>query len=89
MACDQPAEGTAMPMTAAEIERTIKAKLPDARVELTDLAGDNDHWAAHVVSSAFKGLPRVRQHQLVYEAFGGKMGDVLHALQLTTASPPD
>lgn len=78
-----------MPMTAAEIERTIKAKLPDARVELTDLAGDNDHWAAHVVSSAFKGLPRVRQHQLVYEAFGGKMGDVLHALQLTTASPPD
>jgi stress-induced morphogen len=76
-------------MTAAEIERTIKAKLPDARVELTDLAGDNDHWAAHVVSSAFKGLPRVRQHQLVYEAFGGKMGDVLHALQLTTASPPD
>lgn len=78
-----------MPMSAAEIERRIKAKLPDARIELTDLAGDNDHWAAHVVSAAFKGLPRVRQHQLVYDAFGGQMGNVLHALQLTTAAPPD
>ncbi len=74
-----------MPMPAHEIERLIKAKLPDATVELTDLAGDDDHWAAHVTSAAFKGLPRVRQHQLVYDAFGGKMGDVLHALQLTTA----
>lgn len=78
-----------MPMSAVEIERRIKTKLPDARIELTDLAGDNDHWAAHVVSAAFKGLPRVRQHQLVYEAFGGQMGNVLHALQLTTAAPPD
>lgn len=78
-----------MPMTATEIERLIKAKLPDARVELTDLAGDGDHWAAHVVSSAFKGLTRVRQHQLVYEAFGGQMGDTLHALQLTTSAPSD
>lgn len=78
-----------MPMSAVEIERRIKAKLPDARIELTDLAGDDDHWAAHVVSAAFKGLPRVRQHQLVYEAFGGQMGNVLHALQLTTAAPPD
>ncbi len=78
-----------MPMSAAEIERRIKAKLPDARIELTDLAGDDDHWAAHVVSAAFKGLPRVRQHQLVYDAFGGQMGNVLHALQLTTAAPPD
>jgi stress-induced morphogen len=78
-----------MPMSAAEIERRIKAKLPDADVRLTDLAGDNDHWAAHVVSAAFKGLPRVRQHQLVYDAFGGQMGNVLHALQLTTAAPPD
>ncbi len=75
-----------MPMSAQEIERHIKAKLPDATVELTDLAGDDDHWAAHVTSAAFKGLPRVRQHQLVYDAFGGKMGDVLHALQLTTAA---
>lgn len=78
-----------MPMSAAEIERRIKAKLPDAEVQLTDLAGDNDHWSAHVVSSAFKGLPRVRQHQLVYDAFGGEMGNVLHALQLTTAAPPE
>lgn len=78
-----------MPLPASEIERLIKAKLPDATVKLTDLAGDNDHWAAHVVSSAFKGLPRVRQHQLVYDAFGGNMGDVLHALQLTTEAPAD
>ena len=74
-----------MPISASEIERLIKAKLPDAEVTLTDLAGDDDHWAAHVTSAAFKGMPRVRQHQLVYDAFGGKMGDVLHALQLTTA----
>lgn len=78
-----------MPMPAHEIERLIKAKLPDARIELTDLAGDDDHWAAHVVSAAFRGLPRVRQHQLVYEALGGRMGEALHALQLTTAPPPD
>jgi len=78
-----------MPMTASEIERLIKAKLPDATIELTDLAGDDDHWAAHVVSTAFRGLPRVRQHQLVYDALGGRMGGVLHALQLTTAVPPD
>jgi stress-induced morphogen len=85
-----PSEGIpTMPMSAAEIERRIKARLPDADVRLTDLAGDNDHWAAHVVSSAFKGLPRVRQHQLVYDAFGGEMGNVLHALQLTTAAPPE
>jgi len=78
-----------MPMTASEIERLIKTKLPDATIELTDLAGDDDHWAAHVVSTAFRGLPRVRQHQLVYDALGGRMGGVLHALQLTTAVPPD
>lgn len=78
-----------MPMSAPEIERRIKAKLPDAQIVLTDLAGDNDHWAAHVISAAFKGLPRVRQHQLVYDAFGGQMGNVLHALQLTTAAPSD
>jgi stress-induced morphogen len=76
-------------MTASEIERLIKTKLPDATIELTDLAGDDDHWAAHVVSTAFRGLPRVRQHQLVYDALGGRMGGVLHALQLTTAVPPD
>jgi stress-induced morphogen len=78
-----------MPMSATEIERLIKAKFPDAAVELKDLAGDNDHWAAHVVTTAFKGKSRVQQHQLVYDALGGRMGGVLHALQLTTAVPID
>ena len=78
-----------MPMPANEIERMIKAKFPDAVVQLQDLAGDNDHWAAHVVSAAFKGKSRVQQHQMVYEALGGRMGDVLHALQLTTAAAAD
>jgi stress-induced morphogen len=76
-------------MPATEIERMIKAKFPDARIELKDLAGDNDHWAAHVVSAAFKGKSRVQQHQMVYDALGGRMGDVLHALQLTTAATAD
>jgi stress-induced morphogen len=78
-----------MPMPAADIERLIKDKFPDAVVELKDLAGDNDHWAAHVVSSAFKGKSRVQQHQMVYEALGGRMGGVLHALALTTGVPQD
>ena len=76
-----------MPMSATDIERCIKAKFPDATVKLTDLAGDDDHWAAHVVTTAFAGKSRVQQHQMVYEALGGRMGDVLHALQLTTAVP--
>ena len=74
-------------MTAADIEAAIVAALPDARVEITDLAGDGDHYAARVISAAFVGLPRVRQHQLVYTALGGRMGGVLHALKLTTAAP--
>ena len=78
-----------MPMTAHEIESLIRAKLPDARIDLKDLAGDGDHYAAHVVSAEFKGKSRVQQHQLVYAAFGGKMGDVLHALALTTGTPED
>lgn len=78
-----------MPMPGPEIERMIKAKFPDAAVTLTDLAGDNDHWAAHVVTGAFKGKSRVQQHQMVYDALGGRMGGVLHALQLTTAIPSD
>ncbi len=76
-----------MAMTAADIETAILAALPDAHVTITDLAGDGDHYRAHVVSGAFAGLPRVRQHQLVYNALGGRMGGVLHALQLTTAVP--
>lgn len=76
-------------MQADEIERLIRAALPDATVEITDLAGDGDHYAARVVSSAFKGLPRVRQHQLVYDALGGRMGGELHALALTTSVPQE
>lgn len=78
-----------MPMQAKDIEHLIKAKFPDATVEIKDLAGDGDHYAAHVVSAAFKGKTRVMQHKMVYEALGGRMGDVLHALALTTASPKD
>ena len=74
-------------MEAQEIERLIKEALPDAVVEITDLAGDGDHYAARVVSEQFRGMPRVRQHQQVYAALGGRMGGVLHALQLTTATP--
>lgn len=76
-----------MPMPAEEIVAMIKAAIPDAEVEMTDLAGDNDHWAAVVTSASFAGLPRVRQHQKVYAALGGKMGGELHALQLTTKTP--
>lgn len=76
-----------MPMAADEIAGLIKAGIPDAEVEITDLAGDGDHYAAKVVSETFRGIPRVRQHQKVYETLGGRMGGVLHALQLTTAVP--
>ena len=76
-----------MAMQADEIEGMIKSAFPDALIEITDLAGDGDHFAARVVSSAFAGMPRVKQHQAVYNALGGKMGGVLHALQLTTAVP--
>ncbi len=76
-----------MPMPAAEIERMIKQSLPDAKVEITDLAGDDNHFAAIVVSSAFAGKSKLQQHQLVYAALGGNMGGALHALQLTTSAP--
>ena len=76
-----------MAMAAVEIESMIKSALPDAVVEITDLAGDDNHFAARVISEAFRGMPRVKQHQTVYNALGGKMGGVLHALQLTTATP--
>lgn len=77
-----------MAMDAREIERLIKVSMPDAQVTIRDLAGDGDHYAATVVSSAFKGKTRVQQHQLVYQALKGQMGGVLHALALQTA-PPD
>jgi stress-induced morphogen len=76
-----------MPMAGPDIEAAIVAAIPGAEVRLTDLAGDNDHWAAHVTSPAFAGLSRVKQHQMVYNALGGRMGGALHALQLTTSIP--
>ena len=74
-------------MLAEEIEAMIVAAIPDARVEIRDLAGDGDHYAARVVSSNFAGMNRVRQHQAVYAALKGKMGGALHALQLETDIP--
>ncbi|MBD8064336.1 BolA family transcriptional regulator [Devosia sp. PTR5] len=76
-----------MAMDAHEIERRIKAALPDATVEIRDLAGDGDHYAANVVSEAFRGKSRVQQHQLVYAALQGDMGGALHALALQTSVP--
>ena len=76
-----------MAMAAGDIEALILAALPDAAVEIRDLAGDGDHYAAKVVSTAYAGMSRVRQHQLVYKALGGRMGGELHALQLETAVP--
>ncbi len=76
-----------MAMAAAEIEGMIRAALPDATIEITDLAGDGNHYSARVVSESFRGLPRVKQHKAVYDALGGRMGGVLHALQLTTGVP--
>jgi len=74
-------------MAAKDIEDLIRAALPDAEIAIRDLAGDGDHYAAKVVSAAFAGLPKVKQHQLVYKALGGRMGAELHALQLETAVP--
>jgi stress-induced morphogen len=76
-----------MAMQATEIERLIKLALPDAEVEINDLAGDGDHYEAKVVSAAFRGKSRVQQHQIVYAALQGRMGGVLHALKLQTAAP--
>ncbi|MBK8173892.1 MAG: BolA family transcriptional regulator [Rhodospirillales bacterium] len=77
-----------MAMDAAEIERLIKESLPDAVVTIDDLRGDGDHYAALVVSEAFIGKSRVQQHQIVYQALQGRMGTALHALSLTTGTPP-
>jgi stress-induced morphogen len=78
-----------MPMDAKEIERPIKDRFPDAEVTIKDLAGDGDHYAAHVVTGAFAGKTRLQQHKMVYDALQGRMGGVLHALALTTAAPKD
>lgn len=76
-----------MPMHAGDIERMIKQKFPDAIVSIQDLAGDGDHYAATVVTEAFRGKTRVQQHQMVYEALQGNMGGALHALALQTSAP--
>ncbi len=76
-----------MAMSASEIEALIKTAFPDARITIEDLAGDNDHFAASVISEAFRGVSRVRQHQMVYAALQGRMGGALHALALQTAAP--
>jgi stress-induced morphogen len=76
-----------MAMAASEIERLIKASIPDAEVTIRDLAGDGDHYAARVIAKSFEGMSRIRQHQAVYGALGGRMGGELHALQLETAVP--
>ncbi len=76
-----------MAMPAHEIEALIRAGIPDATIEITDLAGDGDHYAARVTSASFAGMPRIKQHQAVYASLGGRMGGALHALQLTTAIP--
>jgi stress-induced morphogen len=76
-----------MAMDGGEIERRIKAALPDAQVIMVDLAGDGDHWAARVTSAAFAGMSRVQQHKLVYQAIGDTVGGDLHALALQTFLP--
>ncbi|MEE8350746.1 MAG: BolA family transcriptional regulator [Rhodospirillales bacterium] len=76
-----------MAMEAGEIEKLIKDGIPDAEVMINDLKGDGDHYAAHVVSAEFAGLSRVQQHQMVYKALQGRMGNELHALALQTNAP--
>ena len=76
-----------MAMAAGEIERLIKARIPDAEVTIRDLAGDGDHYAATVLAESFRGKSRVQQHQLVYQALQGEMGGKLHALALQTGTP--
>lgn len=78
-----------MPMNPGDIEGMIKTALPDAQVRIEDLRGDGDHYAAYIVSEAFRGKTRVQQHQMIYEALQGRMGNELHALALQTSAPPE
>jgi stress-induced morphogen len=78
-----------MAMDQSEIERLLRARFPAAEIEIKDLAGDGNHYEAHVVAADFKGKSRIQQHQMVYDALGGRMGGVLHALALKTAVPKD
>ena len=77
-----------MPMPAAQLEADLREAFPDADISIEDLAGDGDHYKARIASPAFNGLPRVRQHQLVYAALKGKVGGELHALALETTGKP-
>ena len=77
-----------MPISADQLQSELRAAFPDADIAIVDLAGDGDHYRASIVSKAFVGLPRVKQHQLVYQALKGKVGGALHALALETAAPP-
>jgi stress-induced morphogen len=76
-----------MPMSATDLERHLRNAFPDAEIAIEDLAGDGDHYRARIVDAAFQGLPRVRQHQLVYTALKGRVGGELHALALETSAP--
>ena len=76
-----------MPIAQPDLEAILREGFPDAEIKIEDLAGDGDHYKARIVSAAFAGLPRVRQHQLVYAALKGKMGGELHALALETSAP--
>ncbi len=76
-----------MPMAQADLEGRLRAAFPDGEITVTDLAGDGDHYRARIVSAAFANLSRVKQHQLVYQALGGRMGGELHALALETLAP--
>jgi stress-induced morphogen len=76
-----------MPMSLPDLESVLREGFPDAEIHIDDLAGDGDHYRARIVSAAFRGLPRVRQHQLVYAALKGRMGGELHALALETSAP--
>ncbi len=78
-----------MPMTVLELESSLRDAFPDGEIVIEDLAGDGDHYKARIVSQAFRGLSRVRQHQLVYAALKGRMGGELHALALETVTPED
>ena len=76
-----------MPMSQPDLEAALREGFPDATIEIEDLAGDGDHYKARIISTAFAGLGRVKQHQLVYAALKGKMGGELHALALETSAP--
>jgi stress-induced morphogen len=76
-----------MPMAASQLEAELRAAFPDAQIVIEDLAGDGDHYRAKITSASFAGVPRVRQHQLVYAALKGKVGGELHALALETGPP--